>query len=189
MHDFTTFERTAPVGDDNDPIRKHMKKFRCQACKKDKFHIPLKTVDGRTVCIHCCLSESGQNIVLDKRTVDALEAVADRIKGYDNYPPKETTEPTTTNKGTKMKLKNKVSLIGKLSTLATLQFTWPAFVNEYFRAEFQKDGNFTDKDKNDLNKIILASLLLNIAVLGLAIVQAYDIVEYAVNQASFLLPF
>ncbi|MBR6855311.1 MAG: hypothetical protein IKN03_07950 [Fibrobacter sp.] len=88
-----------------------------------------------------------------------------------------------------MKLKNRVSLIGKLSTLATLQFTWPAFVNEYFRAEFQKDGNFTDKDKNDLNKIILASLLFNIAILGLAIVQAYDIVEYAVNRSSFLLPF
>jgi len=102
MHDFTTFERTAPVGDDNDPIRKYMKKFRCQACKKDKFHIPLKTVDGRTVCIHCCLSESGQNIVLDKRTVDALEAVANRINGTDNYPPKETTEPT--NKETKITL-------------------------------------------------------------------------------------
>lgn len=92
MHYFTTFERTAPVGDDNDPIRKHMKKFRCQACKKDKFHIPLKTVDGRTVCIHCCLSESGQNIVLDKRTVESLDAIADRIKGYDNYPPKETNQ-------------------------------------------------------------------------------------------------
>ena len=86
-----------------------------------------------------------------------------------------------------MKPKNKVSLIGKLSTLATLQFTWPAFVNEYFRAEFQKDGNFTDKDKNDLNKIILASLLLNIAVLGLAIVQAYDIVEYAITRLGELL--
>jgi hypothetical protein len=85
MHDFTTFERTAPVGDDNDPIRKYMKKFKCQACKKDKFHIPLKTVDGRTVCIHCCLSESGQNIVLDKRTVDALEAVANRINGTEEY--------------------------------------------------------------------------------------------------------
>lgn len=92
MHNFTTFERTAPVGDDNDPIRKHMKKFRCQACKKDKFHIPLKTVDGRTVCIHCCLSESGQNIVLDKRTVESLDAIADRIKGYDNYPPKAEKE-------------------------------------------------------------------------------------------------
>lgn len=89
MHDFTTFERTAPVGDDNDPIRKYMKKFRCQACKKDKFHIPLKTVDGRTVCIHCCLSESGQNIVLDKRTVDALEAVANRINGTEEYEVKE----------------------------------------------------------------------------------------------------
>lgn len=86
-----------------------------------------------------------------------------------------------------MKLKNKVSFIGKLSTLATLQITWPAFVNEYFRAEFQKDGNFTDNDKNDLNKIILASLLLNIAVLGLAIVQAYDIVEYAVTRIGELL--
>lgn len=187
MHDFTTFEHTIPVYGDSDPMRKHMKKFRCQACKKDKFHIPLKTVDGRTVCIHCCLSESGQNIVLDKRTVDALEAAINRINGHDNYPPKETTEPTTTNKGTKMKLKNKVSLIGKLSTLATLQFTWPAFVNEYFRAEFQKDGNFTDKDKNDLNKIILASLLLNIAVLGLAIVQAYDIVEYAITRLGELI--
>lgn len=187
MHDFTTFEKTIPVYGDSDPMRKHMKKFRCQACKKDKFHIPLKTVDGRTVCIHCCLSESGQDIVLDKRTVESLDAIADRIKGHDNYPPKETTEPTTTNKGTKMKLKNKVSLIGKLSTLATLQFTWPAFVNEYFRAEFQKDGNFTDKDKNDLNKIILASLLLNIAVLGLAIVQAYDIVEYAITRLGELI--
>lgn len=187
MHDFTTFERTAPVGDDNDPIRKYMKKFRCQACKKDKFHIPLKTVDGRTVCIHCCMTGKGQDIVLDKRTVESLDAIADRIKGHDNYPPKETTEPTTTNKGTKMKLKNKVSLIGKLSTLATLQFTWPAFVNEYFRAEFQKDGNFTDKDKNDLNKIILASLLLNIAVLGLSIVQAYDIVEYAFTRLGELI--
>ncbi len=108
MHDFTTFEHTIPVYGDSDPMRKHMKKFRCQACKKDKFHIPLKTVDGRTVCIHCCLSESGQNIVLDKRTVDALEAVANRINGTDNYPPKETTEPTTTNKGTKMKLIKKL---------------------------------------------------------------------------------
>lgn len=89
MHDFTTFERTVPVGDDNDPIRKHMKKFRCQACKKDNFHIPLTTVDGRTVCIHCCLSESGQNIVLDKRTVDALEAVANRINGTEEYEVKE----------------------------------------------------------------------------------------------------
>lgn len=102
MHDFTTFERTAPVGDDNDPIRKYMKKFRCQACKKDKFHIPLKTVDGRTVCIHCCMTGKGQDIVLDKRTVDALEAVANRINGTDNYPPKETTEPT--NKETKITL-------------------------------------------------------------------------------------
>ena len=187
MHDFKTFEKTIPVYGDSDPMRKHMKKFRCQACNKDKFHIPLKTVDGRTVCIHCCLSESGQNIVLDNKTIDALEAVANRINGTDNYQPKETTEPTTTNKGTKMKLKNKVSLIGKLSTLATLQFTWPALVNEYFRAEFQKDGNFTDKDKNNLNKIILASLLLNIAVLGLAIVQAYDIVEYAVTRIGELL--
>lgn len=85
MHDFTTFERTAPVGDDNDPIRKHMKKFRCQACKKDKFHIPLKTVDGRTVCIHCCMTGKGQDIVLDKRTVDALEAVANRINGTEEY--------------------------------------------------------------------------------------------------------
>lgn len=91
MYDFTTFEHTIPVYGDSDPIRKHMKKFRCQACNKDKFHIPLKTVDGRTVCIHCCLSESGQNIVLDKRTVESLDAIADRIKGYDNYPPKETT--------------------------------------------------------------------------------------------------
>lgn len=187
MHDFTTFEHTIPVYGDSDPIRKHMKKFRCQACKKDKFHIPLTTVDGRTVCIHCCMTGKGQDIVLDKRTVESLDAIADRIKGYDNYPPKETTEPTTTNKGTKMKLKNKVSLIGKLSTLATLQFTWPAFVNEYFRAEFQKDGNFTDKDKNDLNKIILASLLLNIAVLGLAIVQAYDIIEYAITRLGELI--
>lgn len=81
MHDFTTFERTAPVGDDNDPIRKYMKKFKCQACNKDKFHIPLKTVDGRTVCIHCCMTGKGQDIVLDKRTVDALEAVANRING------------------------------------------------------------------------------------------------------------
>lgn len=102
MHDFTTFERTAPVGDDNDPIRKYMKKFRCQACNKDKFHIPLKTVDGRTVCIHCCMTGKGQDIVLDKRTVDALEAVANRINGTDNYPPKETTEPT--NKETKITL-------------------------------------------------------------------------------------
>lgn len=187
MHDFTTFEHTVPVYGDSDPIRKHMKKFRCQACNKDKFHIPLTTVDGRTVCIHCCMTGSGQNIVLDNKTIDALEAVANRINDTYNYQPKETTEPTTTNKGTKMKLKNNVSLIGKLSTLATLQFTWPAFVNEYFRAEFQKDGNFTDKDKNDLNKIILASLLLNIAVLGLAIVQAYDIVEYAVTRIGELL--
>ena len=108
MHDFTTFERTAPVGDDNDPIRKYMKKFKCQACNKDKFHIPLKTVDGRTVCIHCCMTGKGQDIVLDKRTVDALEAVANRINGHDNYPPKETTETLTTNKGTKMKLIKKL---------------------------------------------------------------------------------
>ena len=187
MHDFTTFEHTIPVYGDSDPMRKHIKKFRCAACNKDKFHIPLTTVDGRTVCIHCCMIGSGQNIVLDNKTIDALETAINRINGTDNYPPKETTESPTTNKGTKMKLKNKVSLIGKLSTLATLQFTWPAFVNEYFRAEFQKDGNFTDKDKNDLNKIILASLLLNIAVLGLAIVQAYDIVEYAVERLGELL--
>lgn len=102
MHDFTTFEHTIPVYGDSDPIRKHMKKFRCQACNKDKFHIPLKTVDGRTVCIHCCLTGNGQDIVLDKRTVDALEAVANRINGHDNYPPKETTEPT--NKETKITL-------------------------------------------------------------------------------------
>ena len=98
MHNFTTFERTAPVGDDNDPIRKHMKKFRCQACNKDKFHIPLKTVDGRTVCIHCCMTGKGQDIVLDKRTVDALEAVANRINGTDNYPPKEKLEGYTEKK-------------------------------------------------------------------------------------------
>lgn len=120
MHDFTTFERTAPVGDDNDPIRKYMKKFRCQACKKDKFHIPLKTVDGRTVCIHCCMTGKGQDIVLDKRTVDALEAVANRINGTDNYPPKETTEPTTTNKGTKMKL---IKKLVQRATKAVSNFT------------------------------------------------------------------
>lgn len=120
MHDFTTFEHTIPVYGDSDPMRKHMKKFRCQACKKDKFHIPLKTVDGRTVCIHCCLSESGQNIVLDKRTVDALEAVANRINGTDNYPPKETTEPTTTNKGTKMKL---IKKLVQRTTKAIRKFT------------------------------------------------------------------
>jgi hypothetical protein len=89
MHDFTTFEKTIPVYGDSDPMRKHMKKFRCQACKKDKFHIPLKTVDGRTVCIHCCLSKSGQNIVLDNKTIDALEAAINRINGTDNYPSKE----------------------------------------------------------------------------------------------------
>ncbi len=104
MHDFTTFEHTIPVYGDSDPIRKHMKKFKCQACNKDKFHIPLTTVDGRTVCIHCCMTGKGQDIVLDKRTVDALEAVANRINGTDNYPPKETTEPTTTNKRTKISL-------------------------------------------------------------------------------------
>lgn len=86
-----------------------------------------------------------------------------------------------------MKLKNKVSFIGRLSTLATLQFTWPGIVNEWFRAELQKEGSFTDQDKNDLNKIILASLLLNIAVLGLAIVQAYDIVEYAITRLGELI--
>lgn len=104
MHDFTTFEHTIPVYGDSDPMRKHMKKFRCAACNKDKFHIPLTTVDGRTVCIHCCMTGSGQNIVLDNKTIDALEAAINRINGTDNYPPKETTEPTTTNKGTKMKL-------------------------------------------------------------------------------------
>ena len=41
--------------------------------------------------------------------------------------------------------------------------------------------------KKYLNKIILASLLHNIAVLGLAIVQAYDIVEYAVTRIGELL--
>lgn len=187
MHDFTTFEKTIPLYDDNDPIRKHLKKFKCCECNKNKFHIPFDTDDGKTVCIDCIRTGSGHTIVLNDRTIRDLEAVANRINGTDNYPPKETTETPTTNKGTKMKLKNKVSLIGKLSTLATLQFTWPAFVNEYFRAEFQKDGNFTDKDKNDLNKIILASLLLNIAVLGLAIVQAYDIVEYAVTRLGELI--
>lgn len=120
MHNFTTFERTAPVGDDNDPIRKYMKKFKCQACKKDKFHIPLKTVDGRTVCIHCCMTGKGQDIVLDKRTVDALEAVANRINGTDNYPPKETTEPTTTKKGTKMKL---IKKLDQRTTKAISKFT------------------------------------------------------------------
>ena len=104
MQDFTTFEHTIPVYGDSDPMRKHMKKFRCAACNKDKFHIPLTTVDGRTVCIHCCMIGSGQNIVLDNKTIDALEAAINRINGTDNYPPKETTEPTTTNKGTKMKL-------------------------------------------------------------------------------------
>ena len=74
-----------------------------------------------------------------------------------------------------MKLKNRVSLIGKLSTLATLQFTWPAFVNEYFRAEFQKDGNFTDKDKNDLNKMIL--LLKKVVVMVLILYMIIDLVS------------
>lgn len=92
MHDFTTFEHTIPVYGNSDPMRKHMKKFRCAACNKDKFHIPLKTVDGRTVCIHCCITGKGQDIVLDKQTVDALEAVADRINGTDNQPPKAERE-------------------------------------------------------------------------------------------------
>lgn len=118
MHDFTTFERTAPVGDDNDPIRKHMKKFRCQACKKDKFHIPLKTVDGRTVCIHCCMTGKGQDIVLDKRTVDALEAVANRINGTDNYTPKENLEGYTEKKKQ-----------GRISKMA-------AWIKELFEYEF-----------------------------------------------------
>lgn len=91
MHDFTTFEHTIPVYGDSDPMRKHMKKFRCAACNKDKFHIPLTTVDGRTVCIHCCMIGSGQNIVLDNKTIDALEAAINRINGTDNYPSKETT--------------------------------------------------------------------------------------------------
>lgn len=120
MHDFTTFEHTIPVYGDSDPIRKHMKKFRCQACNKDKFHIPLTTVDGRTVCIHCCMTGSGQNIVLDNKTIDALEAVANRINGHDNYPPKETTEPTTTNKGTKMKL---IKKLVQRTTKAIRKFT------------------------------------------------------------------
>ena len=89
MHDFTTFEHTIPVYGDSDPMRKHIKKFRCAACNKDKFHIPLTTVDGRTVCIHCCMTGSGQNIVLDNKTIDALEAAINRINGIDNYPPKE----------------------------------------------------------------------------------------------------
>ena len=120
MPDFTTFEKTIPVYGDSDPMRKHMKKFRCQACKKDKFHIPLTTVDGRTVCIHCCMTGSGQNIVLDNKTIDALEAVANRINGTDNYPPKETTEPTTTNKGTKMKL---IKKLVQRATKAVSNFT------------------------------------------------------------------
>lgn len=118
MHHFTTFERTAPVGDDNDPIRKHMKKFRCQACNKDKFHIPLKTVVGRTVCIHCCMTGKGQDIVLDKRTVDALEAVANRINGTDNYPPKENLEGYTEKKKQ-----------GRISKMA-------AWIKELFEYEF-----------------------------------------------------
>ena len=91
MHDFTTFEHTIPVYGDSDPIRKHLKKFKCCVCNKDKFHIPFDTVDGKTVCIHCCMTGSGQNIVLDNKTIDALEAAINRINGTDNYPPKETT--------------------------------------------------------------------------------------------------
>lgn len=102
MHDFTTFEKTIPLYDDNDPIRKHLKKFKCCECNKNKFHIPFDTDDGKTVCIDCIRTGSGHTIVLNDRTIRDLEAVANRINGTDNYPPKETTEPTTTNKGTEI---------------------------------------------------------------------------------------
>lgn len=102
MYDFTTFEKTIPLYDDNDPIRKHLKKFKCCVCNKNKFHIPFDTVDGKTVCMNCIKIGPGQNIVLNDRTIRDLEAVANRINGTDNYPPKETTEPTTTNKGTEI---------------------------------------------------------------------------------------
>ena len=102
MHDFTTFEKTIPLYDDNDPIRKHLKKFKCCECNKNKFHIPFDTDDGKTVCIDCIRTGSGHTIVLNDRTIRDLEAVANRINGTDNYPPKETTEPTTTNKRTEI---------------------------------------------------------------------------------------
>lgn len=104
MHDFTTFENTIPLYDDDDPIRKHLKKFKCCKCNKNKFHIPFDTDDGKTVCIDCIRTGSGHTIVLNDRTIRDLEAVANRINGTDNYPPKETTEPTTTNKETKITL-------------------------------------------------------------------------------------
>ena len=102
MHDFTTFEKTISLYDDNDPIRKHLKKFKCCKCNKNKFHIPFDTDDGKTVCIDCIRTGSGHTIVLNDRTIRDLEAVANRINGTDNYPPKETTEPT--NKETKITL-------------------------------------------------------------------------------------
>lgn len=92
MHDFTTFEKTIPLYDDNDPIRKHLKKFKCCVCNKNKFHIPFDTVDGKTVCMNCIKIGPGQNIVLNDRTIRDLEAVADRINGTDNYPPKAERE-------------------------------------------------------------------------------------------------
>ena len=102
MHDFTTFEKTIPLYDDNDPIRKHLKKFKCCKCNKNKFHVPFDTDDGKTVCIDCIRTGSGHTIVLNDRTIRDLEAVSNRINGTDNYPPKETTEPTTTNKRTEI---------------------------------------------------------------------------------------
>lgn len=138
MHDFTTFERTVPVGDDNDPIRKYMKKFRCQACKKDKFHIPLTTVDGRTVCIHCCMTGKGQDIVLDKRTVESLDAIADRIKGHDNYPPKEKLDWNKVYKEVRKdalkiseKYESKKELAAFFISAAGILFFWVWFI--FFR--------------------------------------------------------
>jgi hypothetical protein len=120
MHDFTTFEKTIPLYDDNDPIRKHLKKFKCCECNKNKFHIPFDTDDGKTVCIDCIRTGSGHTIVLNDRTIRDLEAVANRINGTDNYPPKETTEQTTTNKGTKMKL---IKKLDQRTTKAISKFT------------------------------------------------------------------
>lgn len=138
MHDFTTFEHTIPVHGDSDPMRKHMKKFRCTACNKDKFHIPLKTVDGRTVCIHCCMTGKGQDIVLDKRTVDALEAVANRINGTDNYPSKEKLDWNKVYKEVKKdalktseKYESKKELASFFTTAAGILFFWVWFI--FFR--------------------------------------------------------
>lgn len=84
MHEYKTFDHTIPVYDENDPMRKHLKKFRCDACRKDKFHIPFDTGDGKTVCIHCVTKGEGLSVIMNERTVDAITAASDRINGHDN---------------------------------------------------------------------------------------------------------